>query len=258
MEIAILGASGRVGKCLVNQILANVDDRIMGAYVSANSRSLGEHIDDTTLHYQTIDTSLERPSDLMIDFSTPAATMEILDDLNARTKALVIGTTGFTQSEERKIKGASRHSPIMIGANFANGFEAFVAVCRTLAATYPDEVPQLEETYHKRKKAVPSGTSLRLAREVADARRGGGCATKNDIPIKVNREGNVTGKHLCRIDLGQQEFSITFSVDGLDSYARGALLAGQWLLGRPNSLYTPADMLTTKLQDESLRLPDIQ
>jgi len=243
MKIAILGASGRVGKCLTTQILASSDDVLVGAYVSSSSKSLEEQVDGIDLQFKTIDDSLTNPVDLIIDFSTPAATMSILDKLDKRTKALVIATTGFTPEEEQEIKDASHHSPIMVGANFANGFEAFVAVCRELASTYSQHVPQLEETYHARKKAVPSGTSLRLAREVADARKQTGNTTEVEIPIKVNRVGDATGKHVCSIDVGQYETSIGFTVDGLGSYAMGALAAGHWLDGRPNGLYVPANML---------------
>ncbi len=250
MEIAILGASGRVGKCLMQQILTSTDDRLVGAYVSVGSQSLGRPIESTDLTYQVLDASLESPGDLIIDFSTPVATMAILDDLNMRTRALVIGTTGFSPQDENRIKQASGQLPIMVGANFAQSFEAFVAACRTLAATYPDEVPQLEETYHEHKKAVPSGTSLRLVRELKEARKLAGCATDCDIPIKVNREGKVTGKHSCCIDLGTYEIVISFSVDSLEPYARGALIAGHWLLGQPNGLYQPVDMLKKKSQGD--------
>jgi 4-hydroxy-tetrahydrodipicolinate reductase len=258
MKIALLGASGRVGKCLTKHILTSSDNTLVGAYVSAESESLGKQVDDTELKFLTIESSLDQPVDLIIDFSTPAATMAILDKLSQRTRAIVIGTTGFTPDEEQNIEDASLHSPIMIGANFAKSFEVFVAVCKQLAATYPQHVPQLEETYHERKKAVPSGTSLRLARELAEARKLAGCTVMEEIPIKVNRVGDATGTHVCSVNQGQYEISISFTVEGLGSYAEGALAAGHWLEGRPNGLYVPADMLEKKFEDERLVLPDFE
>ena len=143
MEIAILGASGRVGRCLTELVLESDEDKLIGAYVSDSSRSLGGQVSDTDLVYKGKSLSLQRPSDLIIDFSTPPATMAILEDADARTRALVIGTTGFTQEENQKIEDAARLLPIMIGANFAESFEPFVAACRELAVAYPNHVPQL-------------------------------------------------------------------------------------------------------------------
>jgi dihydrodipicolinate reductase len=134
----------------------------------------------------------------------------------------------------------------MISANFAESFEPFIDACRTLASTYPESVPQLEETYHERKKAVPSGTSLRVRREVMDARRNAGCTNDVEIPISVIREGDVTGRHLFRLDLGSTAFEIGFSVEGLASYAHGALQAGRWVYDRPPGSYTPTDILASK------------
>ena len=78
---------------------------------------------------------------------------------------------------------------------------------------------------------------------MADARKQTGDSAEAEIPIKVNRVGDARGKHVCRIDVGQYETSIGFTVDGLGSYAKGALAAGHWLDGRPNGLYVPANML---------------
>lgn len=256
MDIAILGASGRVGKRLAELVLDSGEDKLSGAYVSDSSRSLGGQVRDTDLVYESKSVSSKRPSDLIIDFSTPAATMSILEDVDVRTRALVIGTTGFTQDENQEIENASRLLPIMVGANFAESFEPFVAACRELAAAYPAQVPQLEETYHRHKKASPSGTSLRLAREITEARRAAGCDDESEIPIKVHREGDVVGEHVCSVNTGQTESVIRFSVNGLDTFARGAMLAGRWLLGKPPGLYVPGDILKSKSQGDRECLPD--
>jgi len=246
MDIAILGASGRVGQHLVRDVLQSHEDRLVACYVSGDSAHLGKYVDGTELCYQPLSALPDRPSDVLIDFSIPAATMAALDDIDALTKALVVGTTGFGQEEKTRLQAASTQLPVMISANFAESFEPFIDACRTLAETYPEHVPQLEETYHKRKKATPSGTSLRVRHEIMDARRKAGCTEDDEIPIKVIREGNVTGRHLFRLDLGSTAFEIGFSVDSLASYARGALQAGRWIQGRPTGLYTPANILASK------------
>ena len=174
--------------------------------------------------------------------------MAVLADIGARAKALVVGTTGFSPEEEARLQDVARQLPVMISANFAETFEPFIQACRTLAASYPEHVPQLEETYHQRKKAVPSGTSLRVRREIMDARRCAGAAGNIEIPISVFREGDVIGQHLFRLDLGSAKFELGFRVDTLASFARGALQAGHWVYDCPPGTYTPADLLAAKLR----------
>jgi 4-hydroxy-tetrahydrodipicolinate reductase len=250
MDIAILGATGRVGQHLVRDVLQSDKDRLVACYVSDDSAHLGQGVDGTELRYEPLSTLPDQPSDVLIDFSTPTATMAALDDLGSRTKALVVGTTGFSPEEEARLQEVSDQLPVMISANFAESFEPFIDACRTLASTYPEYVPQLEETYHIRKKAMPSGTSLRVKLEIIDARRNAGCTDDADIPIKVIREGDVTGQHLFRLDMGKTVFEIGFTVGSLASYAHGALQAGRWVYGRPPVAYTPADILLSKRGDD--------
>jgi len=248
VDIAILGASGRVGKILIQEVLESSEDQLVGCYVSNNSEYIGRRVDGTDLQYEALSTLPASPSDVLIDFSTPAATMAALDDIGTRTQTLVVGTTGFSPEDEARLQGISGQLPVMISANFAETFEPFIQACRTLAASYPEHVPQLEETYHQRKKAVPSGTSLRVRREIMDARRIAGALDDVEIPIKVFREGEVIGQHLFRLDLGSAKFNLGFQVDTLASFARGALQAGHWVRDCPPGSYTPADMLAAKLR----------
>jgi 4-hydroxy-tetrahydrodipicolinate reductase len=248
VDIAILGASGRVGKDLVQEVLESNEDQLVGCYVSSNSEYIGRSVDGTDLQYEPLSALPATPSDVLIDFSTPAATAAALDDIGTRTKTLVVGTTGISPKEETRLQNISGQLPVMISANFAETFEPFIQACRTLAASYPEHVPQLKETYHQRKKAVPSGTSLRLRREILDARRIAGAPGDIEIPISVFREGEVIGQHLFRLDLGSAKFKLEFQVDTLASFARGALQAGRWVHDQPPGSYTPADMLAAKLR----------
>lgn len=246
MDIAILGASGRVGRHLVSLVLESKEDTLAAAYVSPDSDCLGQAVDGTEISYQAIDALLDRSHDLLIDFSTPATTMAVLGDLKAYAGAVVIGTTGFAEAEMSRIDDAATEIPLMMSANFAESFEPFVDACTTLAATYPDVTPELDETYHVRKKAVPSGTSMRIVRDVANARREAGCQSDLDIPVNIFREGEVIGKHVFRVDLGSSALKNTFSVVSLESYARGALQAGRWVSRCPSGLYSAADFLNSK------------
>ena len=246
MDIAVLGATGRVGTHLVNLIAQSETDRLVTCYVSPNSEWLGKTVGDSDSVYQSTGKLPDTPCDLLIDFSTPAAVMAVIDDIERRACACVIGTTGFSDEEIERIAFASESLPILLSANFAESFEPFISACRTLAATYPDRVPELEETYHTRKKAVPSGTSLRTQREVIEARLKAGADPNEEVPIKIHRVGNTVGKHVFRLDLEATVFEIGFEVESLESYARGALRAGRWVAGQPKGLYSTADYLASK------------
>ncbi len=246
MDIAILGASGRVGKFLIEEVLQSERDQLVACYVSDDSAHLGQSIAGSELRYQSLSELPGQRSDVLIDFSTPVATMAGLDDLELRTKALVVGTTGLNTQQEARLQLASQQLPVMISANFAESFEPFVAACRNISAAYPQHVPELEETYHDRKKATPSGTSLRIRREILDARRIAGGTDDIEIPINVIREGDVIGQHQFRLDLGSTKFEIGFEVDSLASFARGALQAGRWVRDRSAGSYTPNDVFASK------------
>ena len=247
MDIAILGATGRVGQHLVQELLQSASDRLVACYVSDDSMHLGKSVDGTELEYEALGALSGRPCDVLIDFSTPAATMLALDEVGTHIGGLVVGTTGFKPEDKARLQEISKQLPVVISANFAESFEPFIDACRTLAGLYPEYMPQLEETYHARKKAVPSGTSLRIRRELMDARRNAGISSDDEVPIKVIREGDVTGQHRFRLDLGSSAFEIGFSVDNLASYARGALQAARWVHGQPVGLYSAADVLASRL-----------
>lgn len=246
MNLSILGATGRIGQLLVKRVLANPEDRLLGCFVSSRSPHLGRPVPGSELKYETIEASCERKADVIIDFSTPAGTMQILQDLPARTKTLIIGTTGFTDEHIHRIREASQYSPIMVSVNFAASFGLFVELCKTLQSTFPKAPVELEETYHKDKKASPSGTSLYLAQELESSRRLAGSVATDAIPIRINRRGAVVGEHLFRITLEDEEYKFLFSVNDKEAYANGALKAAHWILGRRNGLYTQADMSRSK------------
>jgi 4-hydroxy-tetrahydrodipicolinate reductase len=183
---------------------------------------------------------------LLIDFSTPAAVMAIIDDVERYARALVIGTTGFTDSEMERIAFASESLPLLLSANFAESFEPFVSACREVAAAYPEYLPELSETYHLRKKNTPSGTSLRLQREVAASRAAAGADSNQAIPIEVRREGDVVGRHLFRVEVGASALEIGFEVSSLESFARGALQAGHWVAEQGPGFYSMADYIRSR------------
>jgi 4-hydroxy-tetrahydrodipicolinate reductase len=96
----------------------------------------------------------------------------------------------------------------------------------------PGAIPVLAETYHTRKKALPSGTSRRLAADIRQSRRIAAGFDVGDVPITVRREGDVAGVHEVRFDLGSAEAAFVYRVHTLAAYAEGALAAARWLVDK--------------------------
>lgn len=243
MKIAILGASGRVGKLLVNEVLES-NDTLAGCYVSEESNFLGQPVAGSSVTYQSLGEVPDTPADLLVDFSTPSATLRLLENAPEYARALVIGTTGLEDAHQQQLQQATRNVPVIVGANFAQAFEPFVVACKQLSAAYPETVPSLSETYHDKKKAEPSGTSLRLIYEITQARQEAGAA-EAEIPLEINRVGDAIGSHSFHLDTGATLSDIEFKVTDRNSFARGALSAGHWVVNQPAGLYVPADIASS-------------
>ena len=218
MRIAVLGASGKVGRELVAQIAAAPDLTLAEAISGSNASSLAAGLS----------------ADLLVDFSTPDAVMALLDHLPASPLPLVIGTTGFTTDQATRLKAEGRHRPILIGANFTLGFEAFRTAGLMLAAALPDAALCVEETYNAAKKPAASGTTLGLVADLTSAGR--------EITIKINRISETSGINTLHFDLGEARLSLTLEVASRAAYAAGALSAARWLLDQPSGVYAPSDM----------------
>lgn len=240
LKVGVFGASGRVGKLVVEAVLAAPDLTLAAATVSAASPMSGKPVPGSDLTYGTLDGLAAAACDVVVDFSKPAAVMDLLKTGLADDVPLVIGTTGFDSFQSSLIEAAARRRAVVLGANFGRGFPAFLRLATTLAAAESAVVPRISEIYHARKKAEPSGTSVLLAAAVAEA--GGHVAA--DIPIDVLREGETVGVNGVAVDFGPAGLEIRYTVHSLASYAEGALAAARWAVDCGPGLYRLADIGT--------------
>lgn len=219
MRIAVLGAGGKVGRELVAQINAAPD------------LSLAEAIsgrDGTALAASRLD------ADILVDFSSPSATMNLLDKVAGRALPLVIGTTGFSPDQAARLAAEGAHRPILVGANFTLGFEAFRRCGLLLASDLPLANLTVEETYAAAKKHAASGTTQGL---IADLSTDG-----RTVATQINRLGDTPGINTIRLDLGVAEVVLTLTVASRAAYAAGALTAARWLCTQTKGAYAPADI----------------
>ncbi|MFA6141739.1 MAG: 4-hydroxy-tetrahydrodipicolinate reductase [Candidatus Omnitrophota bacterium] len=176
--------------------------------------------------------------DCLIEFTAPQASMEHLALCVKHKKAVVIGTTGFSESDKKQIEDASRNIPIVISPNMSVGvnllFKMVADAAKVLGKEYGVEIV---EAHHVHKKDSPSGT----AKEIAHIIKEGRGDTK--IPIESVREGEIVGEHTVTFESSVDVVEITHSAKTRDIFAKGALQAAKFAVGKKHGLFNMKDVL---------------
>jgi 4-hydroxy-tetrahydrodipicolinate reductase len=222
VHVLLVGAAGRMGKTVVD--LAEADPKID---IVAQC-DVGDPIEPAM-----------KNCDVVIDFSHPDAIDEICRAASHHGKSLVIGTTGHSQAQRRMIEEAAQSLPIVFASNFSVGVNVLSWLTRKAAELLGrDFNPEIIETHHKMKKDAPSGTAKTLAEVLKAARK-----TKDEIPIRSIREGEVVGEHTVIFTGPGERLELTHRAASREIFAQGALRAADWVVGRPQGLYSMQDVL---------------
>lgn len=262
VNIAVAGASGRMGRMLVEACLADSNLKLSAALDRADSTAMGRDAGDalgvTTGVLVSDDLAAAfAASDCLVDFTRPEATMLHLEHALANHKALVIGTTGFTPEQKLAIAQASQYIPIVMAANFAVGvnavFKLLDIAARILNSGYDIEIT---EAHHRYKVDAPSGTALRMGEVVAEAlgRNLADCAIygregvtgerrEDTIGFSTVRGGDIIGDHTVMFAGLGERIEITHKSSSRMHYATGALRAAAYLAGKPSGLFDMQDVL---------------
>lgn len=220
VRVTLIGARGRMGQTIVD--LARNDPKIE---IVAQC-DLGDAIEPAI-----------KNCDVAIDFSNSSAIDEISRAALQYRKALVIGTTGHSREQRGLIEKMTKSLPIVFASNFSVGVNALFALTRRAAEILGSEfAPQIVETHHKMKKDAPSGTAKTLAEILKEA-------VKTEIPIESIREGEVVGEHTVSFVGPGERLELTHRAGSREIFARGALRAAEWVVGKPARLYTMQDVL---------------
>ncbi len=258
LRIGIAGVAGRMGRALVDAVTETAGVRLAAASVRSGERAVRSRDGrETGITARAGPEALLAASDVVIDFTAPAASARHAA-LAARTgTALVIGTTGLGDRERRAITAAAEGAPILMAANFSLGVNLLLALTRIAAARLgPDYDLEVLDFHHRHKKDAPSGTALALLRAAAagrgldpeatlaalDADRDGARAP-GALGFAVLRGGDVVGEHSVIFAGDGERLELTHRAGDRAIFARGALTAAKWLAGRPPGLYSMADML---------------
>ena len=260
VRLAVNGASGRMG-CSILQLLEN-DARfdLVHAVVAPGSRHDGEPVfvnSGHSLRYSH-DWKNAPTLDVVIDFSKPAALAGALDHCMANGVALVSGTTGIDSALEARLVEAGNSLAILRAANFSLGVALLTRLLSDAAAALPTWDLEIVEAHHGRKLDAPSGTALALGRSAAFARgttleasavgtngKRTGARVDGSIGFAVVRGGDIVGEHVAML-IGQGErLELVHRATDRSIFARGALQAAQWLVGRPTGQWHLEDVVTT-------------
>lgn len=222
VRVLVVGATGRMGRTIVD--LAKADPNID---IIAQC-DLGD----------SIEPAMEN-CDVVIDFSHAQAVDEICRAALRHGKSLVIGTTGHSQRQRRVIEEAARSLPIVFASNFSAGVNVLFWLTRKAAELLGrDFSPEIIETHHKMKKDAPSGTAKTLAEVLKTAQN-----IQDEIPIQSIREGDVVGEHTVIFMGPEERLELTHRATSREIFARGALRAAHWIMGRPPGIYSMQDVL---------------
>jgi 4-hydroxy-tetrahydrodipicolinate reductase len=244
MRIAIHGAGGRVGTKLVELVVAKPGLELAAALVSPASALIGKPVAGSSLEFRPSGRVVEADQiDVIIDFSTPAASLALQQTLGETRIPVVVGTTGFSDQDDRLLTGYAARRPLLVSANFARGFEVFRRAAGGVALHVPGGEAMVSETYHARKKNEPSGTSRLLASLIQQEMSRATGRVAAEVPITVNRQGDVVGINEVRFDMGSAEILVRYEVHALAAYAEGAVMAAEWLVSRaaPSGRFSLAD-----------------
>ena len=244
--------------------LASTDDKleIAGAVESAGNPSVGSGVSfpgaDPVKITSDFGVSL-KDSDVVIDFTSVAASLEHLAAAEKSKKPIVIGTTGFKPAEIELIKKASSKIPVVFSPNMSVGVNVLFQLVKETAKAVPGYDVEIVELHHNQKKDAPSGTAAKLAQIIADTlkrnlakvgiygRQGiTGARTKDEIGIMSVRAGDIVGEHTVYFAGPGERIELTHVAHSRDTLASGALVAAKWLVNQKPGLYDMQDVLNLK------------
>lgn len=262
-NVAVLGVSGRMGRCLVRALREAGDLVLTGALASASSVALGRDAGDVA---ETGPVAVEITADrrtalagaeVAIDFTLPAALADNLAAVTALGIPVVIGITGLEAEQHAAIRRASATLPVLVAPNMSLGVNLLFGLVGQAAAALPESYDiEILEAHHRHKADAPSGTALRLGEIAAGARdralaelavygRVGrtGERTPGTIGFASLRGGDLVGEHRVLFAGVGETLELAHRATDRMNFAHGALAAARWLVGRPPGLYGMADVL---------------
>ena len=241
------------------QIIKSVrSDKNFKLVALTENRKINKKINGIKLDLNT--EKVFKKSDLIIDFTIPKCTLQVLKIASKLKKRIVIGTTGFTKKEENLIKNFSKKIPILKAGNMSLGINLLMYLTEiTSSSLGKNFLSKVYEVHHKHKKDFPSGTALMLGKGIAEGKNknfysliGKKYLNKKKFPYgnKINfnslREGEIIGEHEVRFSSGKEIITLNHEAFDRALYSEGALSAAKWLMTKKPGLYSMRDLMNFK------------
>ena len=252
INLGISGCMGRMGQQLIRSSKNNKDFNLktLTEYININKRING-------IKPELNSEGAFKKTDIIIDFTIPKCTLEVLKIASKLKKKVVIGTTGFSRSQEGQIKKYSKKIPILKAGNMSLGVNLLMYLTEIASKSLNDNyLSKIFEVHHKHKKDYPSGTALMLGRGIADGKGknlynliGKKFLNKKSFPYgkKINfnslRKGEIIGEHEVKFSSGKEIITLNHEAFDRALYSDGALTAAKWLMKKKPGLYSMRDLL---------------
>ena len=254
-RIVVAGAGGKMGRTLIEAVLADKSLSLAAAFDLKGSPAVGTVVAGATVRSDAA--AAVRLGEVLIDFTRPEGTLAHLDLCVKLGTAMVIGTTGFDDAGKARISSASRKIPIVMAPNFAAGVNVVFKLAEQAAEILGDEYDvEIIEAHHRHKVDAPSGTALMLGEVVAKALRRNldkvsthgrhgdtGARPGQQIGFHAIRGGDIVGEHTVVFAGIGERVELTVRSQSRMTYAAGALRAVKFLRGRRPGLYGMREVL---------------
>tara|TARA_B000000437_G_scaffold183400_1_gene139798 strand:+ start:109 stop:885 length:777 start_codon:yes stop_codon:yes gene_type:complete len=255
INLAITGCMGRMGKQIISSVRSDKNFRIVAL---TEMKKSNKKINNVRISQNTLETF--KKANVIIDFSIPKCTFEVLKIASKLNKKVVIGTTGFTKKEENLIKKFSKKISILKAGNMSLGINLLMYLTEIASKSLGKNfLSKVFEVHHKHKKDFPSGTALMLGKGIAVGRNknfysllGKKYLNKKTFPYsnKINfnslRKGEIIGEHEVKFSSGKEIITLNHEAFDRALYSEGALSAAKWIMRKKSGLYSMRDLMNFK------------
>jgi 4-hydroxy-tetrahydrodipicolinate reductase len=255
INIAITGCLGRMGQQLIKSSKSVKNFKLVAV---TENRTINRRV--FGLKPQLNSESAFKNTNIIIDFTVPQCTLEILKIASKLRKRVVIGTTGFSKKEEKLIKKYSKKIPILKAGNMSLGINLLMYLTEIASKSLENNfLSKVFEVHHKHKKDNPSGTALMLGKGIAVGKNknfykllGKKYLNRKTFPYskKINfnsiRKGKIVGNHKVLFSSGKETITLNHEAFDRALYSEGAFTAAKWLMSKKPGLYSMRDVLNFK------------
>ena len=255
IKLLVTGCMGRMGQQIITSVKKDQNFKLVAL---TESKKINKKINGIKVDLNS--ETLFKNADLIIDFTIPRCTFQVLKIATKLKKKVVIGTTGFSKKEENLIKNFSRKIPILKAGNMSLGINLLMYLTEIASGSLGEKfLSKIFEIHHKHKKDYPSGTALMLGKGIAVGKNksfysllGNKYLNKKTFPYgkKINfnsiRKGEIIGEHEVKFSSGKEIITLNHEAFDRALYSEGALTAAKWLINKKPGLYSMRNLMNFK------------